>query len=75
MPRTEFAGVSFQRQLPIGLEYKRVRLDCGYRADPVVENTVFVELKSLDALMAIHEAQLLSTPKIKRFASWLDYQF
>jgi len=39
--------------------YKSVRLDCGYRLDIVVENSVVIELKAVERLMPIHEAQLL----------------
>lgn len=58
----EFAlrGLSFEKQKAIPLEYKGVRLDCGYRADLVVAGQVLVEVKSSDAVPAIHEAQLLS---------------
>ena len=53
-------GIAFERQKPIPIEYKGVRLDCGYRADLVVERKVLVEIKALDALTAINEAQLLT---------------
>src|SRR5207302_10891477 len=54
----------FQRQLAIPLEYKGVRLDCGYRADVIVEETLLLELKAVDTLLPIHEAQLLSYLKL-----------
>lgn len=44
--------------------YKDVMLDCGYRADLVVENQVIVEIKSVNSLIPIHEAQLLSYLKL-----------
>ncbi len=50
----------FQRQAPIANDYKSVRLDCGYRADLIVENTVLLELKSIERLLPIHEAQLMT---------------
>lgn len=56
--------IQFQRQLPIPLEYKGVKLDCGYRADVIVEETLLLELKAVDALLPIHEAQLLSYLKL-----------
>jgi GxxExxY protein len=40
--------------------YRDVRLDCGYRIDLLVEDTVVVEIKAVDHLLPIHEAQLLS---------------
>jgi GxxExxY protein len=57
-------GVHFERQVPIRVEYKGVRLDCGYRADLVVEKSVLVEIKAIDSLLSIHEAQLLSYLKL-----------
>ena len=50
----------FERQKPIAVEYKGVKLDCGYRADLVVEDAVLVEIKAIDDLTPIHDAQLLS---------------
>lgn len=54
----------FERQKPIPVTYKRVALDCGYRADLVVDGRLLVEIKSVDALAGIHEAQLLSYLKL-----------
>ena len=56
--------IRFQRQVPIPLEYKGVKLDCGYRSDVIVEETLLLELKAVDALLPIHEAQLLSYLKL-----------
>jgi len=53
-------GLSFQRQVELPVEYKGIRLDCGYRLDAVVENTVVVELKSIERILPIHQAQLLT---------------
>ena len=58
------AGLKFERQRPLPVAYKGVQLDCGYRLDVVVENKVVVELKSVDALAPIHEAQLLTYLKL-----------
>jgi GxxExxY protein len=57
-------GLRFERQVPIPVEYKGVKLDCGYRADLVVVNAILVELKAIDSLLSIHEAQLLSYLKL-----------
>jgi GxxExxY protein len=59
--------VRFERQVPISVEYKGVKLDCGYRADLVVDDAVLVEIKAIDSLLSIHEAQLLSYLKL---AGW-----
>ncbi len=56
--------IPFQRQVPLPLEYKGVRLDCGYQLDLLVAELVVVELKSVEALMPIHEAQLLTYLKL-----------
>ena len=54
------AGISFDRQVPLPVTYKSVRLDCGYRIDVVVEKSVVLELKTVERLLPIHEAQLLT---------------
>lgn len=46
------------------IQYKSVRLDCGYRADLIVENKVVVELKAIDQLTDLHKAQLLTYLRI-----------
>jgi GxxExxY protein len=53
-------GITFQSQLEIPVEYKRVRLDCGYRIDLLVDNRVVVELKSIEHFQPVHEAQLIT---------------
>ncbi|OGO35005.1 MAG: GxxExxY protein [Chloroflexi bacterium RBG_16_57_11] len=53
-------GLSFEQEKPLSLEYKGVKLDCGYRLDFLVEQAVIVELKTVDALQPVHEAQLLT---------------
>jgi GxxExxY protein len=53
-------GFSFERQKPVPLIYHNVKLDCGFRADIVVEGQVVVEIKSKEALHPVDHAQLLS---------------
>jgi GxxExxY protein len=53
-------GLSFQRQLAAPIVYKGLKLDCAYRLDVLVENSVIVELKAIEALLPIHSSQLLS---------------
>jgi GxxExxY protein len=50
-----------ESQKPLPIFYKDVMLDCGYRLDLVVDDQVIVEIKSVNGIAAIHEAQLLST--------------
>ena len=53
-------GLSFKRQQSLPVEYKGIKLDCGYRLDLVVEEKVIVEVKSVEKLLPIHQAQLLT---------------
>lgn len=54
----------FERQKELPVEYKGVKLDCGYRLDILVENRLIVELKACESLQPIHEAQLLTYLKL-----------
>ena len=56
--------IPFERQKPLPLEYKGSKLECGYRIDLLVANTVVVEVKSVETLLPIHEAQLLTYLKL-----------
>ncbi len=62
----ELAGrdIQTQRQKPLPVMYKGVRIDCGYRIDLLLENQVIIELKAVARLEPIHEAQLLSYLKL-----------
>ena len=53
-------GMHFRRECGLPLEYKGVRLDCGYRIDLLVEERVVVEIKAIEGLAAVHDAQLLT---------------
>ncbi len=53
-------GFSFERQKPLPLQYKGIKLDCGYRVDLLVEGKVVLELKCADSITPVHEAQLLT---------------
>ena len=58
------AGLKVDAQVPLPVIYQRVKLDLGYRLDLLVEDLVVIELKSVDAIEAIHKAQLLSYLKL-----------
>jgi len=60
----ELRGISFDFELPLPLEYKGVRLDCGYRLDLLVAGAVIVEVKSVEKLAPIHDAQVLTYLKL-----------
>jgi GxxExxY protein len=57
-------GLKIEQQKPLPLIYRKVKLDCGYRLDLLVENKVIVEIKAVESLAPIHQAQLLSYLKL-----------
>jgi GxxExxY protein len=57
-------GLSFERQKPLPVKYKGILLDCGYRIDILVNSLVIVELKAVEKVEPIHEAQLLTYLKL-----------
>jgi GxxExxY protein len=59
-------GLIVEQQKPVPLAYKQVHLDCGYRLDLLVEEQVVVEIKSVERLLPIHQAQLLSYLRLSR---------
>lgn len=58
------AGLRVERQKVLPINYKSIRLDDGLRMDMVVENKVIVELKCVDKIMPVHEAQLQTYLKL-----------
>jgi GxxExxY protein len=60
----ELRGIHYERQKELPIEYKGVKLDCGYRLDIVVEESLILELKACEQLEPIHEAQLLTYLKM-----------
>jgi GxxExxY protein len=58
------AGLKVQRQVLLPVTYKQIVLDCGYRMDAVVEGAVIVEFKTVERLLPVHDAQLLSYLKL-----------
>ncbi len=57
-------GLKFQRQIELPVSYKQIKLNCGFRMDLVVEDAVVLELKTVDQLLPIHSAQLLTYLKL-----------
>ncbi len=53
-------GIRFEKQKPIPLVYKQIKLDCGFRLDLLVEGRVVVELKSIEGVSLVHEAIMLT---------------
>ena len=62
-------GIEFKRQVPLPVIYKGQKLDCGYRLDMLVEDLVIIEMKAIDDIAPIHEAQLLTYLRLRD--SWL----
>ena len=58
------AGLPFARQVPLPVVYKSVKLDCGYRMDIVVDRRLVIELKTVERLLPVHDAQLLTYLKL-----------
>ena len=56
--------IPFKLQVELPVEYKQIRLDCGYRIDLLVDDRIILELKSVDQLLKIHEAQVLTYMKL-----------
>ena len=56
--------IAYAKEVPLPVAYKGVRLDCGYRMDFVIEDRIVLEVKSVEKLIAIHEAQLLTYLKL-----------
>ena len=57
-------GIKFRIQHPLPVAYVGIHLDCGYRVDMLVEDEIILELKSVDELKKIHEAQVLTYMKL-----------
>ena len=57
-------GLSFERQVDLPVPYKGLLLGCGYKMDLVVEHEVVLELKAIESILPVHEAQLLTYLKL-----------
>ena len=62
----QLRGLEFKRQVPLPLIYKGLPLNCGYQIDLVVRNEVVVELKAIENILPVHEAQLLTYMKLAK---------
>jgi GxxExxY protein len=68
-------GIAFERQRDLPVEYKGCKLDCGYRLDLLVMGMVVVEIKAVEKLEPIHEAQLLTYLRLGRWKLGLLINF
>jgi GxxExxY protein len=73
--RADQNAIGYRRQVPLPVVYKGIRLDCGYRMDVVVENQVILELKTVERLMPIYEAQMLTYLKLSGIRTGLLLNF
>ena len=60
----KMADIPFKLQCPLPVQYKGIKLDCGYRIDLLVDDRIIIELKSVDRVLPIHQAQLLTYMKL-----------
>ena len=68
-------GLAVERQKSLPVSYRSIKIDCGYRIDLLVEDKVVVELKAVERLEKIHEAQLLSFLKLSGYSVGLLINF
>lgn len=59
-------GIPFQHQVDLPVRYKGIQIDCGYRIDILVDDTVVVELKAVTEISPVHESQLLTYLKLTK---------
>jgi len=68
-------AIAHKTQVPMPIYYKGITLDCGYRVDLVIEDSLIIELKSVDKILGIHEAQLLTYMKLAKIKTGLLINF
>lgn len=71
----DLQGIAFEVEKPIPLNYKGTKLECGYRADFLVEGKIILELKSVDKILPIHTAQMLTYLRLMRVRVGLILNF
>ncbi len=69
------ANLVVSAEVPLPIVYKAVRLDCGYRLDVVVENQLLLEIKSIERVMPVHRAQILTYLKLARIKQGILLNF
>jgi GxxExxY protein len=69
------AGLSYRSEVMIPIVYKGTPLDCGYRADFIVENEILIEIKSVEHLLPVHSAQIMAYQKLTRVPHALLFNF
>ena len=69
------AGLAFRRQVPLPITPKSIRLECGYRLDLLIADQLILELKSVEGLLPIHEAQVLTYMRLSGVRAGLLLNF
>jgi GxxExxY protein len=68
-------GIRFKLQEAIPVKYKAIQLDCGYRVDVLVEDSLILELKAVEQISGVHQAQLLTYMKLAKIRTGLLINF
>ena len=68
-------GIPFKLQCTLPVQYKGIKLDCGYRIDLLVDDRIIIELKSVERVLPIHQAQLLTYMKLSAISIGLLLNF
>ena len=69
------ARIPFRTQVALPIQYKAIHIDCGYRVDMLVDDQLIIEIKSVDKIIGIHEAQLLTYMKLSQIRLGLLMNF
>lgn len=68
-------GLPFQSEVPLTLDYKGTQLECSYRADIIVDTAVVLEVKAVEQILPVHEAQLLTYLRLSHCQLGLLFNF
>lgn len=68
-------GIGYQKEIPVPLNYKGIRIEIGFRADVVIEQKLLIELKAVEQLLPIHKAQVITYLKLMRLPLGLMINF
>lgn len=69
------SGLYVEKEKPLPFIYEQIRMDCGYRSDLIVENKIIIEVKSVEAISALHKAALLTYLRITKLKLGLLLNF
>ena len=68
-------GLLYTEEVPVNIKYKELTIDNAYRADIIVEKSIILEIKAVENLLPVHEAQLLTYLKLKKLKLGLILNF